>query len=279
MRATGERFIPDQFGQIALEHLNRYHFVINQLDLTDKIIIDLASGEGYGSNLLANYAKKVYGIDISFDAIEHSKHKYRRDNLEFLVGNAINIPLPNKIADIFICFETIEHIERHFELIKEIKRVLKPNGILFISTPDKYYYSDLPKYNNEFHIKELYNYEFKELLTTNFKKAIYFLQRTFSGSIIVQEEESVQYKKPLMINKLGERSTFTPIYNIAVVSDNELLNIEYPLVFYHTIDGILTEADLNNEYQIAQQIIRSSISYKIGHTIVSPVKQFLSLFK
>jgi ubiquinone/menaquinone biosynthesis C-methylase UbiE len=169
MEITGERFIPGQLGQIELEHLNRYYFVINQIDLMDKIVIDLASGEGYGSELLAKHAKKVYGIDISQEAIIHAKNKYHSENLEFQIGDATEIPLPDEIADVFVCFETIEHHDKHKEMMEEIKRVLKPNGVLVISSPDKYYFSDLSKLKNEFHIKELYYDQFKALVNNKFK--------------------------------------------------------------------------------------------------------------
>ena len=56
MEATGERYLPDQMnGQIKAEHLNRYYFVTTQFDLKEKTVLDIASGEGYGSNILAQH--------------------------------------------------------------------------------------------------------------------------------------------------------------------------------------------------------------------------------
>ena len=56
-----------------VEHLHRYGLAIDLCD--DKVVLDIASGEGYGSSLLAGRALKVYGIDISNEAVEHTTKK------------------------------------------------------------------------------------------------------------------------------------------------------------------------------------------------------------
>ena len=116
--------MPELFGQIRLEHFHRYYFVINQINLGDKIVLDLASGEGYGSDLLANYAKQIFGVDIDVETITHAKSKYIRNNLTFLIGEASHIPLPDNSIDVFVSFETIEHHDKHIEMLNEVKRVL-----------------------------------------------------------------------------------------------------------------------------------------------------------
>ena len=94
MEATGERFLPDQMdGQIKAEHLNRYYFVTTQFDLKGKTILDIASGEGYGSNILAQHAKQVFGVDIAEEAVTHANSKYKSNNLQYLQGSATNIPI------------------------------------------------------------------------------------------------------------------------------------------------------------------------------------------
>lgn len=174
MELTGERFIPLMKGVIEYEHFSRYFFVVNQIELKDKIVVDLASGEGYGTEILSRYAKSVVGIDISSEAIEHAKNRYQKSNLQYFEGDACKIPIDDNFADVFVSFETIEHHNKHDEMLMEIKRILKPNGILFISSPDKKHYTDIPKYNNIYHIKELYYEEFKNLLTKYFRNNFFF---------------------------------------------------------------------------------------------------------
>ena len=68
LEATGERFLPEMQGTIALEHLHRYAMAKDCS--AGKIVLDIACGEGYGSFLLAGTATRVYGVDIAPDAIE-----------------------------------------------------------------------------------------------------------------------------------------------------------------------------------------------------------------
>ena len=184
---TGERYIPEmEPGIIHYEHLHRYKFA--KEFVKDKIVLDLACGEGYGSFLMADTAKKVIGIDIDKETIEHASLKYLRDNLKFVSGSMTNIPLDGeKIFDIIVCFEAIEHIKEQEQLIKEVKRLLKKDGILIISTPNAYIYSQKPGYNifqNPFHLKEMRYEEFGEILKTNFKEIFIYGQKVYPASNI-----------------------------------------------------------------------------------------------
>jgi 2-polyprenyl-3-methyl-5-hydroxy-6-metoxy-1,4-benzoquinol methylase len=62
-----------------------------------------------------------------------------------------------------VSFETLEHHDKHDEMFLEIKRILRPGGLLLMSTPEKLFYTDLPNVQNEFHVKELYLEEFRDL--------------------------------------------------------------------------------------------------------------------
>jgi len=108
MKANGERFLPGvMHGGIELEHMHRYYFA-GQL-VAGKVVLDIASGEGYGSAFLAQSADRVIGVDISTDAVAHASAKYSRENLEYLVGTCSGIPLAGGSVDVVVSFETIEH--------------------------------------------------------------------------------------------------------------------------------------------------------------------------
>jgi ubiquinone/menaquinone biosynthesis C-methylase UbiE len=275
MEFTGERFIPGQTGRIEAEHLNRYYFVTNQIDLSDKIILDLASGEGYGTNILAEHAKFIYGIDISDEAIIHAKAKYSKPNLSFIVGNAIQIPLPDHSIDVFVSFETIEHHDKHIEMLNEIKRVLKPSGILVMSSPDRFYYSELPKYKNEFHVKELYNEEFRILINRYFKFTTYYAQKIFTGSIISLDEEQQIYKKPLIVEKDGNSSNLTPMYNLVIGTEDINFKPPLQLVLYKESDDLLTIKD----FERAILAVKNTKTYKLGNIFISPFRFVRALFR
>jgi ubiquinone/menaquinone biosynthesis C-methylase UbiE len=276
MEFTGERFVPELSGEIALEHLNRYYFVLNQIDLKNQIVLDIASGEGYGANLLAQTSKHVYGVDISLEVIKHSSLKYERDNLTFIQGDAVSIPLDNSSVDIVVSFETIEHHDKHHEMINEIKRVLKPNGILIISSPDKYFYTDKPMNKNDFHVKELYSGEFKDLIRAYFKKTIFYSQKVFVGSIIALDDSSQEgYRKPIVIHKNGGSTDFDPLYNIAIATDNFDFRSKWQLVLYNETYSYFTYSDV----EMAELRVRKSKAYRLGKFLLKPFsyfKRFLS---
>jgi len=165
LESTGERFLPEWGGESELEHMHRY---VLSCELVDKMdVLDIASGEGYGSYMLAEKANSVIGVDISQEAITHARANYKQKNLKFLIGSCEEIPLADNTIDVVVSFETIEHHDKHDEMISEIKRVLKPNGTLIISSPDKRNYSEGPGIANPYHIKELYEEEFKLLINNN----------------------------------------------------------------------------------------------------------------
>jgi 2-polyprenyl-3-methyl-5-hydroxy-6-metoxy-1,4-benzoquinol methylase len=157
-----ERLTTDLFTMSSVEHLHRYAIAADLC--RGKDALDIASGEGYGSNLLAKVAKSVVGVDISSEVIKQASVKYARANLTFRDGAADAIPLGDSSVDVVVSFETLEHHDKHEGMLAEIKRVLRPDGIMIISTPDKLFYSDVTGYRNAYHVKELYLDEFKALI-------------------------------------------------------------------------------------------------------------------
>jgi GT2 family glycosyltransferase/SAM-dependent methyltransferase len=224
---TGERYVPTLGGQIKYEHLHRYALALDFV--AGKSVLDIAFGEGYGAALMARVAARVVGVDISPASVEHARQSYYYENLEFLVGACESVPLPDASVDIVTSFETIEHHDRHEEMMSEIKRVLKPGGILVISSPNRLTYSDEPNYSNPYHVRELYYDEFHSLLGRYFKHINFFGQRLAAGSFVyrLQGADSCHLK-----SFTGDAEHLAaqacnlpaPIYFIAICSDTELAN-------------------------------------------------------
>ena len=75
MEFTGERYIPTlNISEISYEHWHRYLYATQFVE--NKRVLDIASGEGFGSNLLSQKAQKVVGVDISAETIVHSRKNY-----------------------------------------------------------------------------------------------------------------------------------------------------------------------------------------------------------
>ena len=168
------------------EHWHRYHFVLPLI--AGKKILDVASGEGYGAALMATRALSVNGVDISTDAVAHASAMYAQlKNLTFVEGSCVKLPFADATFDAVVSFETIEHIVEQNEFLDEIKRVLKPAGLLIMSSPNRAEYSDARGFSNEFHVKELYRAELAELLGKRFRHLQWFSQRNGFVSTIAPE--------------------------------------------------------------------------------------------
>jgi ubiquinone/menaquinone biosynthesis C-methylase UbiE len=227
---TGERLETFVFNENTIEHLHRYAIATELA--ASKTVLDIASGEGYGTNMMAEVAAEVVGVDIDEETIANAKNKYEQANLSFKTGSADRIPCESGYFDLVVSFETIEHHDRHHEMMAEIKRVLKPGGLLLISSPDKLYYSDLTGYKNPFHVKELYQKEFESLLAQYFKYTSYCRQKNFIGSLIVPRFDDAENDSVKMYDgDYGEltNNDMGGQFLVALASDNELPQLKLTL--------------------------------------------------
>ncbi len=223
LESTGERFLPEMQGTIALEHLHRYAMAKDFA--AGKVVLDIACGEGYGSAVLAGTAARVYGVDIAPDAIAHAKGTYHRPNLEFLVGRCADIPLPAGAVDLVVSFETIEHHTEHEAMFAEIKRVLRPGGMMIMSSPDKLEYTERAKHANAYHVKELYADEFQQLVERHFSHVAILGQRVLYASAILPADlpgEAIQYYRENGSAIQMANGLVRPCYQVAVASDAAL---------------------------------------------------------
>ncbi len=98
----------------------------------------------------------MFGVELSPEALSFAGETYSCDNLKYLQGSVASLPFADNSIDVVVSFETIEHVDElvQKEFLLEIGRILREDGVLVISSPDKKNYSDRSGYNNEFHIKE-----------------------------------------------------------------------------------------------------------------------------
>ncbi|UGB37568.1 glycosyltransferase [Frateuria soli] len=237
MEFTGERFVPTEEGEIRYEHYHRYAWC--RAFAKGKDVLDIACGEGYGSAMLSQYATSVIGVDISAEAVEHATKIYGKlPGVSFREGSAAKIPLPDASVDMAVSFETIEHHEKHREMIDELRRVLRPDGILVMSSPNRPVYSNNGAYHNEFHVKELDFSELDELLAARFSQVRYFGQRLAVGSVLLPlgVEHACGSMKPLTDtgSEVLDRSPALaePMYFVAIAAaDGVVLPSPDPSLF------------------------------------------------
>ena len=107
--------------------------------------------------------------------------------LSFVVGDCRSMPLKSKSVDLITSFETIEHIERQDEMVREFVRLLRPNGLLIVSSPDRKNYSEKTGYKNPFHVHELAHGQFVRLFKRQFRHVRVFRQRLAIASFILPD--------------------------------------------------------------------------------------------
>jgi len=265
MQPTGERMIPGAFDpRTQLEHIHRYQLAFEYC--RNKKVLDIACGEGYGSAMLANIAENVIGIDIDETTIEHAANKYRSRNISFRSGTVDSIPVADDSMDVVVSFETLEHHDKHDEMIREIKRVLKKDGLLIMSTPDKKNYSDKTGYKNPFHIKELYEHQFRELIQKFFRFAKFAGQQTGLHSIIISLDND-----PKDDREGADITISESVYLLAFASDRELPVIQTS--FYSDPD--LSE----NIYREQLDNTLKSLTYRTGKFVLAPARWIRSIFR
>lgn len=270
LKWTGERLVTEITNEDTIYHLHRYAIADDYI--AGKIVLDIASGEGYGANLAAKKAKQVYGVDISEEAVAFAAEKYKGTaNLKFKVGSVEAIPLENNTVDVVISFETLEHTDKHNEMMREIKRVLNPGGILIISSPDKAYYSDMFNRSNPFHVKELYFNQFKQLLNEYFKISFFYHQTFVTGSFMIKENyagKSITEYSGDYLNISANKGLSFPLFNIAISSDAPF---DEPQTSYFNGEETMREMYFKR--------VMSFTPYRLGNAILKPLRIFKKLFK
>jgi SAM-dependent methyltransferase len=221
---TGERFTFAASGVIEHEHTHRYFFALDLCRGRD--VLDIASGEGYGSAVLGLVARSVAGVDIDAPSVVHARRQYGAPHVRFVRGEATAIPLEDATVDVAVSFETLEHIGDHERFLAEVRRVLRPGGLLIISSPDRNVYSPTGPHN-PYHVKELDRDELDHLLRRAFRHVSLLGQRSLSGSCLAPDREPLSTES-LFFERLGHSQLKLssrlprPMYLLAVASDREL---------------------------------------------------------
>ncbi len=163
MALTGERTVP---GLPEENYWFRRHEVVYRRLVQrcrGRDVLEAGCGEGYGADLIADVAAGVIGLDYDETAVAHVRARYPRVDMRH--GNLAELPLPDGAVDVVVNFQVIEHLWDQGQFVAECARVLRPGGVLMMSTPNRITFSpgrDTPV--NPFHTRELNADELTELL-------------------------------------------------------------------------------------------------------------------
>jgi O-antigen biosynthesis protein len=229
LREDGERFLPWMADPVVnYEHLHRYRAVADLV--AGRRVVDLASGEGYGSALLSNRATSVVGVELDHTAASHAARTYQEARLRFVEGSIAQVPLRGQRFEVVVCFEALEHVQEQAELCAEAARLLVPGGLFVVSTPNREAYSEATGFQNPFHVKELDRDEFTALLRQHFAHVRLFGQRVYPVSAIFPLDEAVSRAREYVVAREPGAAAFrsadasrkTARYFIAVASSDPI---------------------------------------------------------
>ena len=166
---TGERTLPDvpEENYWYRRHLVVYEWIAQRV--AGKRVVDMACGEGYGSNLLAGSAASVVGVDANPEAHEHARLRYVRDNLRFERDLVESFAEP---CDAVVFLQTIEHVQDPGAILDHFKSMMGKGGVAYVSTPNLLTLAPpgAEKSENPWHIKEYRAAEFRELCEAHFDR-------------------------------------------------------------------------------------------------------------
>jgi SAM-dependent methyltransferase len=171
---TSERMLPYSFHSreeylLYLRHLFAYEFAKSSL-APDSNVLEMGSGEGYGTDLLSHYVANITGLDVEIETVAIAQRKYISDNLLFRLYDGVRIPYEDNRFDAVVSFQVIEHVKDDRNYVAEIYRVLKKGGIFILTTPNSFLrLKPGQKPFNRFHIREYNHDELKTLLLTKFQ--------------------------------------------------------------------------------------------------------------
>ncbi|GFP43540.1 2-polyprenyl-6-hydroxyphenyl methylase / 3-demethylubiquinone-9 3-methyltransferase [Candidatus Hakubella thermalkaliphila] len=202
---TGERYVPSgSFDELDATHTTNYIFAKQFIE--GKVVLDVGCGCGYGCEYLARSgAKNVIGVDVSREAVKFAKAHYNAGNLDYIVMDAQNLAFKDRLFDVVVSFEVIEHLYNAKKYLFEVHRVLKTDGIFIISTPNKKVSSPcFKKAVLPFHVKEFYPEELYILLSQIFKAVNILGKRISNEEILMKEQEFRRSWRFKIISRLSQ---------------------------------------------------------------------------
>ena len=232
---TSERIIPELYEEsveqwvLFLKHKYAYELALSFIKETDKVL-EIGCGDGYGSHVLSASGAEVVAIDVDSTSVNYARSKYIKDNLVFEAFDGRNINYNDHSFDVILSFQVIEHVDSVENYLLNIKRLLKPDGMFIITTPNRNYrLTANQKPWNSYHLRE-YDYE----MLFNEVNNVFSFPNIYSVTAI---DEVVNIEKERCRNARSDfnESEFHYVFKRANYKE-----------YYSTKDFFLTQKDMDN---------------------------------
>ena len=213
---TGERMVPELYRSeadyiIYLRHLFAYETAAAQLQPSDAVL-DIGCGVGYGSKMLSAHARHVTGVDVSRDAVAAASAAYGSDTCAFSVYDGTRLPFADAQLDAATSFQTIEHVQDDGRFVSEAARVLKPDALFLLTTPNRATrLREGQRPWNRFHVREYSSKDLESLLSRSFTRVEMLGVRANARIEQVENARVAFAQRIVTLDPLGLRRLAAPL--------------------------------------------------------------------
>jgi 2-polyprenyl-3-methyl-5-hydroxy-6-metoxy-1,4-benzoquinol methylase len=260
----GERYVPeaDEGAMIAAEHQSRYAWVAALAGECD--VLDAGCGVGWGSVVLATAgARRVVGLDIDELAIANARERAAANAREgaaaptaFVRGDLRALPFDDASFDLVVCFEALEHVTDPDHVLDELRRVLRPEGLLTVSSPNRGVYPS----GNPFHLHELTSQELAAALRRRFQNVAIYRQQSHVGSLLTDDlgHSTDDPNMPIdaRVMKLSPGKPGDEFYAVGLAGDGELPTPRGVAALSRAIDA----EEFHQHAALAEQLLASELA-------------------
>ncbi|HEV8638927.1 MAG TPA: class I SAM-dependent methyltransferase, partial [Chloroflexota bacterium] len=157
MTNAGERYLPLVKPYDAAMHLGHMASYREALRYSyGRRVLDLGCGTGYGAFFLASHgARRVSAVDLGAEGLAYGATVYRHPRLAYAQADASSLPFASASFDFVFSSQVIEHVPSPEQFLREIKRVLSPEGCCLITTPNRVLFSPSGPSDNVHHVSEM----------------------------------------------------------------------------------------------------------------------------
>jgi SAM-dependent methyltransferase len=219
---TPGRFVPSEMhGELVeAEHLSRYWWAAQLA--AGRRVLDAGCGMAYGSAILsAAGAVQVTAVDVA-EAVVESARANVPGGVTCEVGDVRNLPFEAGAFDLVVCFEVIEHIDDQPRAWDELRRVLAPDGLLVISSPNR----DVNVPGNPHHVREYAPDEMEAELRARWPQIRLVRQHNFVATAVLEDRAAALDGGAALdateVRKLAAKAPGEEVYTLALAGDRAL---------------------------------------------------------